>query len=163
MTHAEETEMSPAEIDAFLGRTETGVISFAREGEPYAIPISYGYDTDSRTFYLRLVSTPDSRKRAFLADSPQATLVVYEGTGQSSGDRQPAERAEETTYRSVVATGQLEAVDPASLSPAQIAQYGDARRPLFEIWGVEKPDLDIKLYEFRPEELTGRRTDVAWD
>jgi nitroimidazol reductase NimA-like FMN-containing flavoprotein (pyridoxamine 5'-phosphate oxidase superfamily) len=147
MTHAEETEMSSAEVDTFLGQTETGVISFARRGEPYAIPISYGYDTDSRTFYLRLVSAAESRKRAFLSGSPQATLVVYEEDGGS-------------TYRSVVATGQLEAVDPGSLSPEQIAQYGDAKRPLFEIWDVGKTDLDIELYEFRPGELNGRRTEI---
>lgn len=148
MTLAEETEMSSSEIDAFLGQMETGVISFAREGEPYSIPISYGYDTDSRTFYLRLVSTPESRKHAFLVSSPAASLVVYEGSDAAS------------TYRSVVATGRLEAVDPDELSPEQIAQYGEAGRPLFEIWGVEKPDLDIQLYEFQPEELSGRRTEI---
>jgi nitroimidazol reductase NimA-like FMN-containing flavoprotein (pyridoxamine 5'-phosphate oxidase superfamily) len=147
MTHAEDTEMSSAEIDAFLGRTETGVISFAREGEPYAIPISYGYDTDGRTFYLRLVSAPESRKREFLSDSPQATLVVYEGD-------------EDASYRSVVATGRLQAVDPATLSPEQIAQYGETKRPLFEIWGQERAELDIKLYEFQPGELSGRRTEL---
>jgi len=148
MTLAEETELSPSEIDAFLGRMETGVISFAREGEPYSIPISYGYDTGSRTFYLRLVSTPESRKRAFLASSPAASLVVYEGTDGGS------------TYRSVVAAGRLEAVDPDELSPEQIAQYGEAARPLFEIWGLERADLDIRLYEFQPEELSGRRTEI---
>lgn len=148
MTLAEETEMSASEIDELLGRTETGVISFAREGEPYSIPISYGYDTESRTFYLRLVSTPESRKRAFLSSSPAASLVVYE------------EADDGETYRSVVATGQLEAVEPAELSPEQIAQYGSAGRPLFEIWAVDRRDLDIQLYEFRPEELSGRRTDI---
>ena len=147
MTDAEETEMSSPEINAFLGQAETGVISFAREGEPYAIPISYGYDTDSRTFYLRLVSTPESRKREFLSDTPQTTLVVYEGTGES-------------TYRSVVATGQLRSIDPDNLSPGQIAQYGEAKRPLFEMWGTEKAELDIQLYELRPETLNGRRTAV---
>lgn len=145
MTHAEEAEMSPAEIDAFLDRAETGVISFARDGEPYAIPVSYGYDTESRTFYLRLVSTPGSRKRSFLGDAPATTLVVSEGT-------------DDETYRSVVATGRLEELDPAELSPEQIAQYGAAKRPLFEMWGVEKPDLDIQLYELSPGELNGRRT-----
>lgn len=148
MPLAEETEMSASEIDAFLGRMETGVISFAREEEPYSIPVSYGYDTASRTFYLRLVSTAESRKRAFLSSSPAASLVVYEGADDGS------------TYRSVVANGTLEAVEPAELSTDQIAQYGEANRPLFEIWDVEKPDLDIQLYEFQPEELSGRRTEI---
>ena len=147
MTDAEEAEMSSSEIDTFLGQAETGVISFAREGEPYAIPISYGYDTDSRTFYLRLVSAPESRKREFLSGTPQTTLVVYEGP-------------EESAYRSVVATGHLRSIDPDDLSPDQIAQYGEAKRPLFEMWGMPKADLDIRLYELRPETLNGRRTTV---
>ena len=147
MTHAEETEMSSSEIDTFLGQAETGVISFAREGEPYAIPVSYGYDTDNRTFYLRLVSTPESGKREFLSDTPQTTLVVYEGV-------------EDTTYRSVVATGRLQTVDPDDLSPDQIAQYGEAKRPLFEIWSAGRAELDIQLYEFQPETLSGRRTAI---
>lgn len=148
MALAEETEMSPAEVDAFLGHRETGVISFAREGEPYAIPVSYGYDDSDRQFYLRLVSTPESTKRAFLDSSPRARFVVYDEVDGGSA------------YLSVVANGVLEAVDPDGLSVEQVAQYGDARRPLFEIWGVETADLDIELYEFDPEELSGRRTDV---
>jgi len=145
MTHAEDAEMSPAEIDAFLDRTRTGVISLAREGEPYAVPISYGYDTDDRTFYVRLVSTPGSRKRSFLDSSPAATLVVSEAGNNG-------------THRSVLATGYLERVDPEELSPAQITQYGAAERPLFELWGVDRADLDIQLYELHPTELTGRQT-----
>ena len=147
MAPATETAMSDAEIDAFLGRNETGVLSLAREDEPYSIPVSYGYDATARTVYLRLVSAPDSRKRAFLDTDPAATLVVYD-----------EDDADETTYRSVVAAGTLAEVDPDSLSVEQIQQYGETRRPLFEIWGQEKSDLDIRLYELVPTELTGRQT-----
>lgn len=42
----QETEMTDAEIDDFLGQHETGVLSLARTDDPYAIPISYGYDGD---------------------------------------------------------------------------------------------------------------------
>ena len=143
--------MTSSEIDAFLSRMETGVLSFARNGEPYAIPVSYGYDSDTRTCYLRLVSTPDSTKRAFLTDSPRATLVVYDGTD----DRE--------TYHSVVAVGELVRVDPSSLSVEQIEQYGETRRPLFEIWADDQDSLDIDLYQLQPDKLTGRRTDVTWD
>ncbi|OYR85090.1 hypothetical protein DJ71_08030, partial [Halorubrum sp. E3] len=44
-----------------------------------------------------------------------------------------------------------------------IAQYGEARRPLFEIWADDKPDLDIELYRFEPETLTGRTVVVERD
>lgn len=141
--------MSDAEIDAFLGRHETGVLALAREDEPYAIPISFGYDSTDRTVYLRLVSTPESEKRAFLASAPSARLVVYDGT--------------ETAYQSVVATGRLEQVSPDELTVEHIEQYGEAKRPLFEIWADSKADLDIELYEFDPETLSGRQTVVNHD
>lgn len=151
MTLAQETEMSPSKIDEFLGRHETGVLSLAQAGEPYAIPISYGYDADDRTFYMRLVSTPESEKRQFLESSPRARLVVYEETDS------------QVTYQSVVAVGVLEEIDPTELTVDSIEQYGNAKRPLFEIWGQSKQDLNIQLYTFEPETLSGRRTEIDRD
>ena len=143
--------MSATEIDEFLGRNETGVLSLARDEQPYAIPISYGYEASERTFYLRLVSTPESQKRAFLDSAPEARLVVYEKSD------------ERTTYWSVIATGTLEEIAPSEISVEQIEQYGRAKRPLFEIWGAGKDELDIQLYRLSPDELSGRRTDVERD
>ncbi|APX95215.1 pyridoxamine 5'-phosphate oxidase family protein [Natronorubrum daqingense] len=145
----QETEMSDAAVDDFLGRHETGVLSLARTDDPYAIPISYGYDEEDRAFYLRLVSTPNSEKREYLESSPSARLVVYDEHG--------------STYRSIIATGSLENVPPSALTPEQIAQYGEAKRPLFEIWAQSKADLDIELYRLEPDSLNGRRTDVERD
>ena len=141
-----QTEMTPRETDAFLGRHETGVLALARADDPYAVPISYGYDAENRRFFLRLVSTPESEKRSFLASAPAARLVVYEEDGD--------------TYRSVVAVGSLDELEPAELTVDHVEQYGRSKRPLFEIWGQAKPDLDIQLYELDPDELTGRQIEV---
>ncbi|MFC4543902.1 pyridoxamine 5'-phosphate oxidase family protein [Halosolutus amylolyticus] len=141
-----EADMTDAEIDEFLGHRETGVLSLARDNDPYAIPISYGYDEENRVFYMRLVSTPDSEKREFLASTPQSRLVIYDEA--------------ESTYRSVIATGTLARIEPNDLTPDQIAQYGDAKRPLFEIWAEGKDTLNIELYRLDPETLEGRRTEV---
>lgn len=151
MSLAQETEMSLEEVDAFLGERETGVLSLAREDEPYAIPISYGYDPSERAFFLRLVSTPDSEKRSYLASSPQARLVVYD------------EVESRTTYRSVVAIGSLEEIRQDELTVEHIEQYGAAKRPLFEIWGAETADLNVQLYQFQPTDLSGRRTEIDRD
>lgn len=140
------SEMSAEETAAFLGRQETGVLTLARDDEPYAIPISFGFDTDARQFYLRLVSTPESEKRRFLGSAPQARLVVYDGN--------------DDTYRSVVAEGALDRVAPEELTTADIQQYGAAHRPLFEIWQQQKGDLDIDLYRLSPESLSGRLVEV---
>ncbi len=137
-----EVEMSASAIDAFLGRHETGVLSLARDDAPYAIPISYGYDETARRAFIRLVSTPNSEKRAFLGSEPSARLVVYE-----EGD---------DTYTSVVGVGTLHRIPVDELTPETITQYGETRRPLFEIWADGKPDLDIDLYRFDPDRLTGR-------
>ncbi|WP_066412484.1 pyridoxamine 5'-phosphate oxidase family protein [Halorubrum aethiopicum] len=149
MTTKREAEMSASEIDAFLARHETGVLSLARDDTPYAIPISYGYDENSREAFLRLVSTVDSEKREFLGSDPDARIVVYE--------------EDDGSYTSVVAVGTLERVDPATLTPETIAQYGETRRPLFEIWADGKPDLDIQLYRLAPDRLTGRTVVVDRD
>ena len=144
-----QTEMTASAIDEFLGREETGVLSLAREDAPYAIPISYGYDSDARRIYTRLVSTPESEKRQFLTSSPRARIVVYEEEGE--------------TYRSVIAIGTLERIDPAELTPETIEQYGRAKRPLFEIWAEPKADLNIELYTLEPESISGRRIEIDRD
>ena len=146
MAPNQETALSDAAVDEFLASEETGVLALANGDDPYAIPISYGYDPDERTIFLRLVSTPESEKRRFLDSTPTARIVVYDETGDA--------------YRSVVATGQLEAVKPASLTPESIAQYGRTKRPLFEIWAADKRDLDIELYQLVPDTLSGRLVTV---
>ena len=146
MAIEQENEMTDAEIDDFLSRHETGVLSLARTDEPYAIPISYGYDDDNRDFYMRLVSTPESEKRQFLESSPAARLVVYDEADSS--------------YRSIIATGSLESIEPSELTPEEIAQYGEAKRPLFELWADGKEDLRIELYRLEPATLNGRWTKI---
>ncbi|MFC7212711.1 pyridoxamine 5'-phosphate oxidase family protein [Saliphagus sp. GCM10025334] len=148
MSLAEETEMTATEIDDFLSRHETGVLALASDNTPYAIPISYGYDADSRSFYMRLVSTPESEKREFLDSAPEVRLVVYD---ERDGGR---------TYHSAVAVGTLETIDPTDLTVEDVEQYGTAKRPLFEIWGESKANLDIQLYRFEPDHLSGRRTEI---
>ena len=146
MSPGHRADLSREETDAFLGRHETGVLSLASGDEPYSIPVSYGYDSVDRRFFLRLVSSPDSEKRRFLDASAHARLVVYERDGD--------------VYRSVVGTGTIEEVPREELTVEHVEQYGDAKRPLFEMWGASKRDLDVRLYRFTPEVLTGRQVEV---
>ncbi|MDG5774875.1 pyridoxamine 5'-phosphate oxidase family protein [Haloarculaceae archaeon H-GB1-1] len=138
--------MTQSEIDDVLSRHETGVLSLARSDDPYAIPISYGYDSEHRRFYMRLVSTPESEKREFLSSSPDCRLVVYEET--------------EPVYQSVVAIGTLEQISTDELTADHIEQYGKAKRPLFEIWAEGKEELDVQLFKLDPESMSGRRIEI---
>ena len=149
MALEKQTEMTAAETDALLGRHETGVLSLARDDDPYSIPISYGYDADDRTFYLRLVSTPESEKRAFLSSSPAARVVVHEEDGR--------------TYRSAVAKGSLEEITTDEITVEHVEQFGDAKRPLFEVWGESKQDLRIQLYQLDADSVSGRHIELEDD
>lgn len=142
----EETVLSDTEIDEFLGRHETGVLALAREGEAYAIPVSYGYDTENRLFYLRLVSNPESEKREFLQSTSHARLVVYE--------------EDDPVYLSVVTTGTLSEIERDQLTVEHVKQYGDAKRPLYEIWGGSLSALNVRLYRLDPDVLSGRRAEM---
>ncbi len=146
MSLDQETSLSEQDTDSILGRHETGVLSLARAEEPYSIPISYGYDSEHRRFYFRLVSTPQSEKRKYLASSPQARLVIYE--------------EDDPIYQSVVTVGTLEEISRDDLTVEHIEQYGKAKRPLFEIWGQSRRDLDVKLYQLDPDEISGRRIEI---
>jgi nitroimidazol reductase NimA-like FMN-containing flavoprotein (pyridoxamine 5'-phosphate oxidase superfamily) len=143
------TELSRDDTDALVARHETGVLSLAEGDQPYAIPISYGYAPEERWFYLRLVSDADSQKEQFLASSPRAHIVIYE--------------EDDPIYRSVVATGPLENIPRDDLTSEHIEQYGEAKRPLFEIWGKNWAELDVTLYRLAPTDLTGRRIEVDRD
>lgn len=144
-----ETLLSDSEIDSFLSRHETGVIALAREGNSYAVPISYGYDSRRREFYLRLVSNPESKKREFLKSTPHTRLVVYE--------------EDDPVYTSIVATGRLNEISRDELTTEHIEQYGEAKRPLFEIWGESLSALNVRLYRLDPEELSGRKAEMERD
>lgn len=141
-----ETVMSDDELTDFLARQETGVLALSTGDTPYAIPVSYGYDR-SRGIYLRLVSEPESEKRGVLEDGRPARLVVYS--------------AIEGGYESAIVDGILVAVASDELTVADIEHYGDANRPLFEMWGADEPDLDIDLYILESTELSGRRVTVT--
>jgi nitroimidazol reductase NimA-like FMN-containing flavoprotein (pyridoxamine 5'-phosphate oxidase superfamily) len=147
MTLDEETELADEEIDAFLSRSETGVLSLAQDDKPYSVPISYGYDATTRRFYLRLVSTPESEKRRFLESNPIALLVVLEG--------------DDDMYRSVIESGTLESIPRKSLSVEHIEKFGEAKRPLFEVWEESRKNLDVELYVLDSDSLDGRRIEVS--
>jgi nitroimidazol reductase NimA-like FMN-containing flavoprotein (pyridoxamine 5'-phosphate oxidase superfamily) len=146
MTISSETALSQTSTREFLGRHETGVLSLARGDEPYSIPISYGYDAQENRLFFRLVSTPDSEKKEFLAATPAARLVVYEENGDE--------------YQSVVVTGSLEEIPREELTVDHVEQYGASKRPLFEIWGEAKADLDVGLYLLEPDDISGQRVEI---
>jgi len=44
-----------------------------------------------------------------------------------------------------------------------VEQFGDAKRPLFEVWGESKQDLRIQLYQLDADSVSGRHIELEDD
>lgn len=146
MTVDEQVEMTDEQIDEFLTSRQVGVLALAHGGEPYAIPITYHYDPETRNFHFRMVYSAQSSKRHFFGDEPRSHLVVYE----ESPPR----------YRSVVAKGRPRELEDTDIDIEYIKTFGEMMRPLFELWTETRSDLEIQLYEIDPTDISGRLIDL---
>lgn len=135
------TEMTDDERDAFLGTGGTGVISLASDGAPpYSVPVSYGYDTETETFYFRLSAGADKSKGE-LEDRP-ASFVTY---GQTDDG-----------WQSVVASGTLEDVEKAGIEADSLAGLEQVDIPLINVFDRPLREVSFEFYRLDPDELIGR-------
>lgn len=67
--------MNSDDVDSLLHAEGYGILSLARDNEPYSIPVSFGYDGES--IYLGLLETdPNPTKMEFIEDGATARLLV---------------------------------------------------------------------------------------
>ncbi|NHN42363.1 pyridoxamine 5'-phosphate oxidase family protein [Halorubellus sp. JP-L1] len=148
MADVRSVSLTATEIEGFLGDGGTGVLAVARDDEPYAFPVSYGFDADDGEFYLRLGYDDDSAKAAFVDEPCPAQLVVYEEATDGDGS---------LDIKSVVATGDLVRIPKDELTPEDVERLGKARTPEFEVWEQAKADIEFTVNKLVPESITGRR------
>lgn len=143
MTGLRWIQMSDEELHDFLGRGGTGVISFSSEtdGPPLSLPVSYGYDAGTSSFYFRLSFPPNSGKEDVLDKSP--TFVVHRNTQMG--------------WRSVIATGELEALTELPYHSTAIQGMWAVQIPAVDIF--DRPRSEIEFLDFRlvPDRMTGRK------
>ncbi|MFD1599299.1 pyridoxamine 5'-phosphate oxidase family protein [Halobellus rarus] len=130
-------------IDELLGTGGVGVLALAEESDPYAIPVSYGYDADAGELYLRLGFGEESEKRRYLKRSDRAALVVT-----AEGDH---------GWESVVVRGPLSEIPEANIDGTVVEAIRSIDIPFFTIYEEAPRELEYQLYRLRPEEITGRR------
>jgi len=133
--------MDADERDEFLGRGGTGVLSLSTEsGPPHSVPVSYGYDSETATFYFRL-AVGASHSKGELPDRA-VSFVTFERTGSG--------------YHSVVAEGRLEDVERDGIETATLEGLHRVEIPLFGIFDHPPREVDFQFYRLVPDELTGR-------
>jgi hypothetical protein len=69
------TEMDENDVDELLNSAGWGVLSLARDDEPYSIPVSFGYDGES-VFFAFVRASPPNTKFDFIEDGATARLLV---------------------------------------------------------------------------------------
>jgi hypothetical protein len=136
--------MDEAAADDLLRSTGVGVLSLARDGEAYGVPISFGYDGGDRLYFVLVGFGEESRKAAFAADTVRASFATYDVVGRHD-------------WRSVVVAGPLEPVAAADRERAREALGDNAWYP--SLFSTADPMRDVALWSLRVEEKTGLRSE----
>lgn len=132
--------MSDDEVENRLLDESIAVLSLAKNGESYAIPVAFHYE-DGR-IYVRLGVFRDSEKIQMLEATRTACFLVY--------DADPLESS-----WSIIAQGPIERVDTD-------AEFDDERLnswfvPL-RIFGESIEEIDPTVFVIDVESMTGRRS-----
>ena len=134
--------MDEKEIDRLLGDEGHGVLSLARDGDAYGIPLNYSYDGDR--LFIRVSDENDSEKIEFARATKSATFVVYDVS-------------DETNSWSIFVRGTLR-----QLTAEEQDQFTDSvlneRFPPFRLFDETVERVTMVIYELLPDELVGRKT-----
>jgi len=134
------------EIDDILVRRGIGVLAMVDDGQPYAIPMSFGYDADRMVFPMQWGGGQQSRKGQAVDSNPNVCLTVYE---QDSDDA--------AIWRSVVVMGELYGIPDDQTERAYASLAANAEFPPdFGVWGVPLEDVEFRLFGLSNADYTGR-------
>lgn len=134
--------MDEAELADYLREHTTGVLALADAGDAYAVPV--GYHFDGERLLIRLGVHDDSEKLDYLTNTERATFVVYD---TSREDRSWSVLARGTVH-------ELSDEEQEAISDTVVNNLYDPIR----VFGEDVDELAATVFEFRIEELTGRRT-----
>lgn len=134
--------MDRAEIDEFLTDHGVGLLSLARDGEAYAVPISFGYDGEDLLYFFLLRFGESSRKIDFADATDTATFAVYE---VETPDR----------WKSVLASGEVGTVPGERYDEMEEVMFDNAWSARLFPYG--EPITEIVRAELRVESVTGQK------
>ena len=90
-------EMNGAGIDEVLTETGIGVLSMSEGGEPYGVPLSFGYDGNDRLYFVFLGASTELRKEAYAEQASVASFTTFDVDPDGS-------------WRSVIVAGPLDRI-----------------------------------------------------
>jgi hypothetical protein len=140
-----------AEIDAILNEALVCRIGLVDDGEPYVIPVSYGYE--NKSIYIH--SAPEGKKITLLAKNPRCCFEVDICDHIVRGER-PCSWG--MRYRSVIGSGRASVLgDPEDKRHGLnciMKHYGGGK------FSFSEKELDsVTVIRITPESMTGKKHD----
>lgn len=134
--------MSTLDTGEFLVNRGHGVLAFNTD-EPYALPVSYGFNDETNQCFVQLFFGEESQKKDHIEKSDGVCLVVYEWNDL-------------TDWRSIVVTGVLRELSQGEMAESAKTYVGGASIPDPSVFSDPLEDLEIKWYELEINSLTER-------
>ncbi|WP_372910488.1 pyridoxamine 5'-phosphate oxidase family protein [Salinigranum sp.] len=131
-------EMTEEEIDGYLASQSVGVLGLPTEGAPSLRPMSFGFDGESRLYFLYVLGT-ESRKAELSTGDRPARFLVYSAETPFN-------------WRSVLLTGQTSEVPEDETAAAEEVLTG-AWRP--DVFARAVETEATRLYRFDVTERAG--------
>ncbi|WP_408958929.1 pyridoxamine 5'-phosphate oxidase family protein [Natrinema sp. 74] len=131
-------KMNDTEIRSFLSTQNTGVLGLPEEDAPYLLPLTYGYDGETRLYFTFLLGT-SSRKRALSQAADTASFLVFKVDTMYN-------------WESTLLRG--------SITEVSETEWDSLEEVLSETWRPELFDTvtlsgEVSVYEFEIDEQTG--------
>lgn len=124
--------MEQEEVKQFLREQGVGVLALSDRDVPYVLPLSFGYDGESRLYFTYLLFGAQSKKEELSERVDRARFLVYSAASMYE-------------WRSVLLTGELEAVPDEEWNELQTAMQNAWHPNLFS---TATPMRGIKGYRF---------------
>lgn len=141
VTAARGLEMTDDDIDEFLRDVGYGILSLARDGEAYGIPISFGYDGEQ--LYFALIRFGDeSEKLDFIDETTRGCLTATRVDGRFD-------------WTSVVVRGSVDPVPSDRLDELDRAMEENAWHP--SLFPPTEPMTGVERFEMRIDAASGRQ------
>lgn len=132
--------MTDDEIDTFLSNQGTAVLGLPSETGPYLLPLTYGYDGDSRLFFTYVLGS-SSRKERLSERADRATALVFRFDTPFN-------------WQSVLLNGTIDELSATEWDTA-IESYDGGWRP--ELFRDADLSRGITIYAFEIDDRSGIR------
>lgn len=130
--------MTDPEIRDFLNSQHVGILALPTDGVPYMLPLSFGFDGDSRLYFTYALGA-ESEKETLTEQTEHARFLVYRADSPYM-------------WQSVLLTGPISAVPDPQQEEIKEA-LSDAWRP--ELLAKTGLSRGVKVYEFVIDEQSG--------